>query len=82
MRMLLTTSYLQRDLGIVLLRLGSGLLHYFSGHGRLLIAPEPEEYKPPPSGLLPAVNQHLSADSWLSSFLLHERVIDAAGGVS
>lgn len=81
MRMLLT-SYLQRDLGVVLLRPGSGLLHYFSGRVRLLIAPEPEEYKPLPSGLLPAVNQHLSADPRLSSFLLHERVIAAAGGIS
>ncbi|WP_209639034.1 DUF968 domain-containing protein [Serratia sp. PL17] len=81
MRMLLT-SYLQRELGVVLLRPGSELLHYFSGRSRLLIASEPEELKPLPSGLLPAVDQNLAADPRLSSFFQNERVIDAAGGIA
>jgi len=80
MRMLLT-PYLQRELGVVLLRPGSELLHYFSGRARLLIASEPDELKPLPSGLLPAVEQSLAADPRLSPFFQHDRVIDAAGGV-
>ncbi|XUU50039.1 DUF968 domain-containing protein [Serratia nematodiphila] len=80
MRMLLT-PYLQRDLGVVLLRPGSELLHYFSGQRRLLIANEPEELKPLPSGLLPVADQSLANDPRLSPFFLHERVIGAAGGV-
>ncbi|UNK26239.1 DUF968 domain-containing protein [Serratia plymuthica] len=80
MRMLLT-SYLQRDLGVVLLRPGSDLLDYFSGRCRLLIANEPDELKSLPSGLLPMANQNLATDPRLSTFFRQERVIDAAGGV-
>ena len=81
MRMLLT-PYLQRDLGVVLLRPGSELLHYFSGQRRLLIANEPEELKPLPSGLLQVADQSLANDPRLLPFFLHERVIGAAGGVT
>lgn len=78
---MLLTPYLQRDLGVVILRPGRELLHYFSGRKRVLIANEPDEFTPLPSGLLPAVHQSLAADPRLSSFFQHERVIAAAGGV-
>ncbi|MFZ1871747.1 MAG: DUF968 domain-containing protein [Chania sp.] len=80
MRMLLT-PYLQRDLGVVLLRPGRELLHHFSGRVRLLIASEPAELQPLPSGLVPVDEQQLAADPRLSSFFQQPRVIAAAGGV-
>lgn len=79
---LLLTPYLQRDLGVVILRPGRELLHYFSSQRRLLIANEPEELKPLPSGLLPVADQGLANDPRLLPFFLHERVIGAAGGVA
>ena len=81
MKMLLT-PYLQRDLGVVLLRPGRDLLHYFTGRARLLIASEPSELNPLPSGLVPVASQHLAADPRLSSFFSHERVLSAAGGIN
>ncbi|WP_431221705.1 hypothetical protein ACQ86O_14520 [Serratia sp. L9] len=81
MRMLLT-PYLQRDLGVVLLRPGRELLEHFSGRVRLLISSEPKELQDLPSGLLPMANQHLATDPRLSSFFRHSRVIYAAGGIN
>lgn len=79
MRMLLT-PYLQRDLGVVLLRPGRDLLHYFSGRARVLIGDEPEQLKAVPSGMLPAVGQELATDARLAAFFRDERVLAAAGG--
>ncbi|MDQ9130327.1 DUF968 domain-containing protein [Serratia fonticola] len=81
MKMLLT-PYVQRDLGVVLLRPGRDLLHYFTGRARLLIASEPAELNPLPSGLVPVASQHLAADPRLSSFFSNKRVLAAAGGIN
>ena len=81
MKMLLT-PYLQRELGVVMLRPGRDLIHYFTGRVRLLVANEPADLQALPSGLLPIDSQHLATDPRLSSFFSHERVLSAAGGIN
>ncbi|UIM99580.1 DUF968 domain-containing protein [Yersinia ruckeri] len=74
----LLTSFIQRELGVVMLKPGAALLPYMSG--RLLVATEPEEFKNLPAGLLPVEAQQLANDPRLETFFNHERVISAAGG--
>ncbi|MFV8905714.1 DUF968 domain-containing protein [Serratia fonticola] len=81
MKMLLT-PYLQRELGVVMLRPGRDLIHYFTGRVRLLVANEPADLQALPSGLLPIDSQHLATDPRLSSFFSNDRVLAAAGGIN
>ncbi|HEN3669214.1 TPA: DUF968 domain-containing protein [Yersinia enterocolitica] len=74
----LLTPFIQRELGVVILKPGADLLPYMSG--RLLVATEPEEFKSLPAGMLPVANQQLANDPRLLPFFEHERVINAAGG--
>ncbi|MDA5499978.1 hypothetical protein PGT17_20310, partial [Yersinia aleksiciae] len=74
----LLTPFIQRELGVVILKPGADLLPYMSG--RLLVATEPEEFKSLPIGRLPFVDQQLANDLRLQPFFEHERVINAAGG--
>ncbi|HDM8436245.1 DUF968 domain-containing protein [Yersinia enterocolitica] len=74
----LLTPFIQRELGVVILKPGAELLPYLSG--RLLVATEPEEFKSLPAGLLPVTEQLLANDPRLLSFFEHERVLNAAGG--
>ncbi|WP_145531922.1 DUF968 domain-containing protein [Yersinia kristensenii] len=74
----LLTPFIQRELGVVILKPGVDLLPYMSG--RLLVATEPEEFKSLPAGRLPFVDQQLANDPRLLPFFEHERVIRAAGG--
>ncbi|OWF80506.1 hypothetical protein B4900_06410 [Yersinia rohdei] len=74
----LLTPFIQRELGVVILKPGADLLPYLSG--RLLVATEPEEFKSLPAGLLPVTEQLLANDPRLLSFFEHERVLNAAGG--
>lgn len=74
----LLTPFIQRELGVVILKPGADLLPYMSG--RLLVATEPEEFKSLPIGRLPFVDQQLANDPRLLPFFEHERVINAAGG--
>ncbi|CCQ38754.1 DUF968 domain-containing protein [Yersinia enterocolitica] len=74
----LLTPFIQRELGVVILKPGADLLPYMSG--RLLVATEPEEFKSLPVGVLPVANQQLANDPRLLPFFEHERVINAAGG--
>ncbi|MDA5547660.1 DUF968 domain-containing protein [Yersinia massiliensis] len=77
MRAILST-FIQPELGVVILKPGADLLPYMSG--RLLVATEPEEFKSLPAGALPVTNQQLANDPRLLPFFEHERVINAAGG--
>ncbi|EPT0794455.1 TPA: DUF968 domain-containing protein [Yersinia enterocolitica] len=74
----LLTPFIQRELGVVILKPGADLLPYMSG--RLLVATEPDEFKLLPAGALPVANQQLANDPRLLPFFEHERVINAAGG--
>lgn len=74
----LLTPFIQRELGVVILKPGADLLPYMSG--RLLVATEPEEFKSLPSGRLPTIDQQLANDPRLLPFFEHERVLNAAGG--
>ncbi|MBX9495061.1 DUF968 domain-containing protein [Yersinia enterocolitica] len=74
----LLTPFIQRELGVVILKPGADLLPYMSG--RLLVATEPDEFKSLPVGVLPVANQQLANDPRLLPFFEHERVINAAGG--
>ncbi|MDN0109404.1 DUF968 domain-containing protein [Yersinia mollaretii] len=74
----LLTPFIQRELGVVILKPGAELLPYLSG--RLLVATEPEEFKALPSGRLPTTDQQLANDPRLLPFFEQERVINAAGG--
>ncbi|WP_174851167.1 DUF968 domain-containing protein [Yersinia artesiana] len=74
----LLTPFIQRELGVVILKPGADLLPYMSG--RLLVATEPDEFKALPSGRLPTTDQQLANDPRLLPFFEHERVINAAGG--
>ncbi|EKN3850332.1 DUF968 domain-containing protein [Yersinia enterocolitica] len=74
----LLTPFVQRELGIVILRPGNDVLPFMQG--RLLVATEPEEFKSLPAGMLPVANQQLANDPRLLSFFEHDRVIRAAGG--
>lgn len=77
MRAILST-FIQPELGVVILKPGADLLPYMSG--RLLVATEPDEFKSLPVGVLPVANQQLANDPRLLPFFEHERVINAAGG--
>ncbi|HDL7206759.1 TPA: DUF968 domain-containing protein [Yersinia enterocolitica] len=77
MRAILST-FIQPELGVVILKPGADLLPYMSG--RLLVSTEPEEFKSLPAGALPVANQQLANDPRLLPFFEHERVISAAGG--
>ncbi|HEB0980261.1 TPA: DUF968 domain-containing protein [Yersinia enterocolitica] len=74
----LLTPFVQRELGIVILRPGNDVLPFMQG--RLLVATEPEEFKSLPAGMLPVANQQLANDPRLLPFFEHDRVIRAAGG--
>ncbi|HFD6317029.1 TPA: DUF968 domain-containing protein [Yersinia enterocolitica] len=74
----LLTPFIQRELGVVILKPGADLLPYMSG--RLLVATEPDEFKLLPAGALPVANQQLANDPRLLPFFEHEQVINAAGG--
>ncbi len=74
----LLTPFIQRELGIVILRPGNDVLPFMQG--RLLVTTEPEEFKSLPAGMLPVANQQLANDPRLLPFFEHERVIRAAGG--
>lgn len=70
-----------RNMGIVLLKPGSELMHLFH-HGRVLIEPEPGSMKHLSSGRVPDARQPLAENKSLASFFTDERVIRAAGGLS
>lgn len=74
----LLTPFIQRELGVIILKPDAELLPYLSG--RLLVATEPEEFKSLPAGLLPVTDQLLANDPRLLPFFEQERVINAAGG--
>ncbi|HEN5445535.1 TPA: DUF968 domain-containing protein [Yersinia enterocolitica] len=74
----LLTPFIQKELGVVILKPGAELLPYLSS--RLLVATEPEEFKSLPSGRLPSTDQQLANDPRLLPFFEHERVLNAAGG--
>ncbi|HDL6852834.1 TPA: DUF968 domain-containing protein [Yersinia enterocolitica] len=74
----LLTPFVQRELGIVILRPGNDVLPFMQG--RLLVATEPDEFKSLPAGMLPVANQQLANDPRLLPFFEHDRVIRAAGG--
>ncbi|CNK53247.1 Uncharacterised protein [Yersinia enterocolitica] len=75
----LLTPFIQRELGVVILKPGADLLPYMSG--RLLVATEPEEFKSLPAGLLPVTEQLLANDPRLLSFFEHERVLNVLVGL-
>ncbi|MEB7888812.1 DUF968 domain-containing protein [Hafnia alvei] len=78
---LLLTAFPQSDLGVVLLRPGTGLMHHFKQQQRLYISDEPRALRELPTGEIPAEHQTLAADPRLSAFWANDRVYRAAGGL-
>jgi len=70
-----------RGLGIVLLKPGSELMSIFSS-GRVLVERQPDNMAHLESGPVPEAHQPLAQDPELIPFLLDQRVIHAAGGIS
>jgi len=72
----LLTPYIQKELGLVILRPGENLLEKF--RGRVLITSEPPELKNLPAGELPNSPQTLVNDDRLKQFFQHDRVMSRA----
>ena len=70
-----------RELGVVLLKPGSELMPMFIA-GRVLVESQPESMSRFETGRVPDLRQPLAVNAALRPFFLHEKVINAAGGLS
>ncbi|HCZ8611649.1 TPA: hypothetical protein O4E02_003999, partial [Proteus mirabilis] len=79
---LLLTPYIQKELGVVLLKPGAELLEQFRNHQRVIISDVPQSLDVLPSGALTGDEQPILNNKHIVQFLNNKKVIHTINKVS